>query len=147
MKLVIQRVKEASVKDESSGKAMGRISAGYLVLAGVGRGDGKERARTLARKLSKLRIMSDAQGKMNLSLKEASGEVLVVSQFTLYGDTSGGNRPSFVNAAEADEAKEVYEEFVKELKDLGEKVETGSFGSYMEIKAILDGPVTIQMEA
>ena len=128
------------------GKVVGEIGKGYLTLVGIKKGDSKKEAELLAEKLSKLRVMADKEGKMNLSLKDLDAYVLVVSQFTLYADTSGGNRPSFINAALPEEAKKIYEHFVVKLKDFGVKVETGSFGDYMEIEAKLDGPVTITLE-
>jgi D-tyrosyl-tRNA(Tyr) deacylase len=143
MRLVVQRVKEAMVKRISDGAVVGKIGNGYFVLVGVGKEDTLEDTEALAAKLLKLRVMADENGKMNLSIKEACGEILVVSQFTLYADTSGGNRPSFINAALPEDAKKIYEHFVNELKESGIKVETGSFGDYMEIETILDGPVTI----
>ena len=143
MKLVIQRVGSARVKIAGSGEAVGEIGEGIFILVGVGKGDTKAEAENLAQKISKLRIMSDDKGKMNLSVKETGKEILVVSQFTLYADTNEGNRPSFIKAAEPKLAEEVYEHFVKSLKDMGLKVETGRFGAYMEIEAKLDGPVTI----
>lgn len=146
MRLVIQRVKEASVKTLEDGNIVGKISKGLFVLVGVKKGDTTENADILATKLSKLRIMSDEKDKMNLSLKEISGELLIVSQFTLYADTSGGNRPSFINAALPVEAEKVYKHFVGKLKETGIKVETGKFRAYMEISTRLDGPVTIILE-
>ena len=143
MKLVIQRVGSARVKIAGSGEAVGEIGEGIFILVGEGKGDTKAEAENLAQKISKLRIMSDDKGKMNLSVKETGKEILVVSQFTLYADTNEGNRPSFIKAAEPKLAEEVYEFFVKSLKDMGLKVETGRFGAYMEIEAKLDGPVTI----
>ena len=143
MKLVIQRVGSARVKIAGSGEAVGEIGEGIFILVGEGKGDTKAEAENLAQKISKLRIMSDDKGKMNLWEKEAGREILGVSQFTLYADTNEGNRPSFIKAAEPKLAEEVYEFFVKSLKDMGLKVETGRFGAYMEIEAKLDGPVTI----
>lgn len=144
MRLVIQRVKEAKVSSE--GKVLGRIGKGLFVLLGVGKEDKPESAAVLAEKLSNLRIMADEQGKMNLSIKDVGGEVLVVSQFTLYADTSFGRRPSFVKAAEPELAKEIYQRFVEKLRQKGIKVATGSFGEYMEIENTADGPVTIILE-
>ena len=97
----------------------------------------------MAEKLSKLRVMADKEGKMNLSVKDVGVKILVVSQFTLYGDTSGGNRPSFIYAAEPSHAQEIYEHFISQLKKKEIEVETGKFGDYMEIETLLDGPVTI----
>jgi len=143
MKLVVQRVKEAFVKTVEDGKTVGKIGKGYFVLVGVKNGDTLKDAEMLSSKLLKLRVMSDENDKMNLSIKDAGGEILVVSQFTLCADTSGGNRPSFINAALPEEAKKIYEHFISKLKESGTKVETGSFGDYMEIQTTLDGPVTI----
>ena len=143
MRLVVQRVKKAEVKTVKDGKTVGRISKGLFVLVGVKKGDTLKDAEALAAKLVKLRIMADENDKMNLSVKDLKASLLVVSQFTLYADTSGGNRPSFMNAALPDEAKKIYEYFVSKLKEKGIRVETGSFGDYMEIETLLDGPVTI----
>ena len=144
MRLIIQRVSKTSVKVKE--KKVGKISRGLFVLVGVKKGDSYKDAEILAEKLYKLRIMADKAGKMNLSVSDTDGQFLVVSQFTLYADTSGGNRPSFINSAEPTEAKKVYEHFLSKLKEKGAKVETGSFGEYMEISAELDGPVTIILE-
>ncbi|NIT04429.1 D-tyrosyl-tRNA(Tyr) deacylase [Candidatus Saccharibacteria bacterium] len=141
MKLVIQRVKQAKVLVD--GKVVGAIGPGLFVLLGVGQDDDEGQVDTLVHKLVNLRIMADAKGKMNLSIKDVSGEVLVVSQFTLLADTSYGRRPSFVKAADPDLAKRLYELFLDKLKEEGIKVSTGSFGAYMEIESVTDGPVTI----
>lgn len=143
MKLVVQRVKEALVKTVGDNKTVGKIGKGYFVLVGVKEGDFLSDAESLANKLLKLRVMSDENDKMNLSIKDAGGEILVVSQFTLYADTSGGNRPSFINAALPEDARKVYEHFVDKLRESGINIQTGSFGDYMEINTVLDGPVTI----
>lgn len=144
MRLVIQRVSKTSVKVGE--KVVGKISKGLFVLVGIKKGDGLEDAEVLAEKLYKLRVMADKEGKMNLTVSDVEGEFLVVSQFTLYADTSGGNRPSFIKAAEPAEAKKIYEYFLSKLKEKGAKVETGSFGEYMEIESLNDGPVTILLE-
>jgi len=144
MKLVIQRVSSASVTVDK--KVVGSIGKGYFVLLGVSGDDNEDIAEKLAEKLIKLRVMSDENDKMNLDLKTADGEVLVVSQFTLYADTSGGNRPSFIKAGEPAKAKAIYDLFINRLREEGFKVATGEFGSYMDIKANLDGPVTIILE-
>jgi len=144
MRLIISRVSRASVK--ANGKTVGQIAKGLFVLLGVKKGDTEKNAEELAEKLSKLRVMADKEAKMNLSVKDIAGEILVVSQFTLYADTSGGNRPSFIQAAEPETAKRIYEKFVMKVREKGIKVETGSFGDYMEIEALLDGPVTILLE-
>lgn len=143
MRLVIQRVKKAKVTVVGTGKVVGEIGPGLVVLVGVKKGDNLQDAERLAAKLSKLRIMADKVQKMNLSVGQIDGEFLVVSQFTLYGDTSGGNRPSFIDAALPKEAKKIYQHFVQKLREKGAKVEIGSFGDYMQIEADLDGPVTI----
>jgi D-tyrosyl-tRNA(Tyr) deacylase len=143
MRLVVQRVKKASVTVKETGRVVGKIDNGLFVLVGVKKGDTKKEAEVLAGKLAKLRVMADKQGKMNLSLKDVGGEVLLVSQFTLQADTSKGNRPSFAKAAGPGLAKKIYEHFVAQLKNKGVKVKTGSFGEYMKIEAELDGPVTI----
>jgi len=145
MRLVIQRVKKASVR-LASGEIVGEIGKGYLVLVGVKNGDNQKDAEVLAEKLAKLRVMADEEGKMNLTVEDTKARILVVSQFTLYADTQRGNRPSFINAAEPKVARDIYEYFIKLLENKGLKVETGSFGDYMEISAELDGPVTILLE-
>ena len=147
MKLVVQRVKKASVFSKQENKVVGEIKNGLFVLMGVGKEDNKKVTDQLADKLVKLRVMSDENDKMNLSINEVDAEVLVVSQFTLYADTSAGNRPSFIKAADPALAKELYEYFVERLKEKGVKVSTGSFGDYMIIDPELDGPVTIILEA
>jgi len=136
MKLVVQRVKRAKVGDAE-------IDLGLFILLGVKKGDTKEEAETLAVKISKLRVMSDKNDKMNLSVVDAKAEILVVSQFTLYADTSGGNRPSFISAEDPDKAKIIYEFFIEKLRSFNIPVQTGTFGEYMKIEALLDGPVTI----
>ena len=144
MRLIISRVSRASVK--AKGGTVGQIAKGLFVLLGVKKGDTEKNAEELAEKLSKLRVMADKEAKMNLSVKDIAGEILVVSQFTLYAETKGGNRPSFIQAAEPGVAKRIYEKFVTELREKGIKVATGSFGDYMEIEAFMDGPVTILLE-
>lgn len=145
MRLVVQRVNSGKVIVE--GKSVGEIGKGLLVLLGVGQNDSKKDADNLADKLSKLRIMADADDKMNLSVMDTKASILVVSQFTLYADTQGGNRPSFIKAKEPFEAKILYEYFILRLKNLGLDVQTGSFGEYMKISARLDGPVTIIIDS
>jgi D-tyrosyl-tRNA(Tyr) deacylase len=145
MRLVVQRVKEAEVRIVDTNKVVGKIGKGLFILVGVGRGDDVSQAGILAEKISKLRIISDENGKMNLSVKDTGSEILVVSQFTLYADTTAGNRPSFIKAALPDEAESIFNEFVSNLKNLGLKVQTGKFGEYMEIDTVLDGPVTINI--
>ena len=144
MKLVIQRVANASV--EVDNEIVGKIGQGFLVLFGAGEGDTKEQADFLAEKLCNLRIFEDENEKMNLSIKDVDGEVLVVSQFTLYADCKKGNRPSFVNAAKPDEANELYEYFMDKCRGLVKNVEKGVFGAHMEVKLLNSGPVTIILE-
>jgi D-tyrosyl-tRNA(Tyr) deacylase len=143
MKIVVQRVKKAKVIRVEDKKVVGEIGLGFFVLVGFKNGDSEKEVEILADKLSKLRVMSDENDKMNLSTQDANGSILVVSQFTLYADTNGGNRPSFINAEEPAKAEKLYELFIASLRAKNLKVETGSFGDYMEIEAVLDGPVTI----
>lgn len=144
MRLVIQRVKKAEVL--VSGQQVGKIGQGLFILMGIGQEDKLGYADILAEKVVNLRIMSDHEDKMNLSIKDVGGEVLVVSQFTLYADTTNGCRPSFIRAAKPEVAKEIYKKFVEKIEEQGVKVSTGSFGSYMEIENIADGPATIILE-
>lgn len=143
MKLVIQRVSEAKV--ECEGKIVGKINKGFLVLLGVKRGDTKEKADYLLKKLLNLRVFKDKNGKMNLSIKNVRGELLIVSQFTLYGDTSHGNRPSFIEAEIPDKAKVLYEYFCDECRK-NIHVETGTFQKEMKVSLVNDGPTTIVIE-
>lgn len=143
MKLVVQRVSKAKVTGIESGKTFGEIGDGLFVLVGFKKGDTEKEIDYLVEKLVKLRVMKDGEKKMNLSVLDTKGEILFVSQFTLYADTKDGNRPSFIDAEEPTKACELYELFIKKLKEMGVKVETGSFGEYMQIEAELDGPVTI----
>ncbi len=147
MRLVIQRVNKASVKLAHTNKIVGEIEKGLFVLVGVKKGDTTKNAESLANKLVKLRVMADSEEKMNLSVLDAKAKVLAVSQFTLYADTTGGNRPSFITAEEPIKAREIYEHFVNKIRELGVSVETGSFGDYMKITTELDGPVTIILES
>ena len=144
MKLVIQRVKRASVEVEN--KIVGKIGQGFLVLLGVGPNDTEEIADFLVQKLIKLRVFEDENKKMNLSIKDINGELLIVSQFTLYADCSSGNRPSFTNAAKQDLANELYEYFIKKCMEENIKVEHGIFGADMQVELLNDGPVTILLE-
>lgn len=144
MKLIIQRVTHASVTVDNN--IVGKIGQGFLVLLGVGPEDTKETADYLVQKLIKLRIFKDENGKMNLSLKDINGELLIVSQFTLYADCTGGNRPSFVNAAKPEKANELYEYFIQECKKQNVNVEHGIFGADMKVELLNDGPVTIILE-
>ena len=144
MKLVIQRVKKASVKVE--GKIVGKIDEGLLVLLGVTHEDTKENADYLVKKLVNLRIFTDENDKMNLSVKDINGKLLIISQFTLYADTSSGNRPSFTNAAKPDYANELYEYFKEKCQETGLEVQSGIFGEHMEVELLNNGPVTIVIE-
>lgn len=141
MKVVIQRVKKASVR--VADKIVGQISHGYLIFLGVGENDGEKEVDYLTRKIFNLRIMADNQDKMNRTIKETGGSVLVISQFTLYADIKGQNRPNFINAAKPEMAKQLYDLFIQKLKNLGLTVETGIFGAKMEVELINDGPVMI----
>ncbi len=143
MRLVTQRVKKAKVYRVSDKQTLGQIGSGLFVLVGFKKGDSENDVEILADKLSKLRVMADSNQKMNLSIKDSNNSILVVSQFTLYADTSGGNRPSFIDAEEPSKAEKLYELFIDKLREKDIKVETGSFGDYMQIDALLDGPVTI----
>ena len=145
MRAVVQRVTLARVVVD--GCATGEIAAGVLVLLGVGRDDTPEAAVYLAEKIANLRIFADAAGKMNLSLLDARGAALVVSQFTLYGDARGQRRPSYIQAAPPEEGKRLYEEFVRALRALGVQVETGVFQAHMAVELTNDGPVTILLDS
>ena len=144
MRALLQRVAHASVSVE--GKVIGRTGPGLLVLVCAMQGDGEDEARQLAAKIAKLRIFTDAAGKMNRSVRDAGGSALVVSQFTLAADTSRGNRPGFSAAAPPDAGKRLYEHFAKCLADEGVPVETGEFGADMKVELLNDGPVTIWVE-
>ena len=144
MKAVIQRVKHAQVEVDK--KIVGKINEGFLILLGVAPDDTKEKADAMVKKIAKLRIFEDENEKMNLSIQDIKGELLVVSQFTLYADCSGGNRPSFINAAKPDLANDLYEYFVGKCKEVIPVVQTGIFGAHMEVSLINDGPVTIMLE-
>ena len=128
-------------------RAIGEIQAGMLILLGVGREDTAESALYLAEKIANLRIFSDADGKMNRSVIEMNGSALVVSQFTLYGDTRGGRRPSYIHAAPPEAANRLYEEFVRCLRSFSIPVETGVFQAHMEVDLVNDGPVTILLDS
>lgn len=143
MKLVVQRVEKALVKVVNTKKVVGKIGKGLFILVGIGKEDDFVEAKKMAEIISKLRIFSDKNGKMNLSVKDTDSEILVVSQFTLYAETSGGNRPSFIKAALPEQAEKIYNDFINNLKSLGLRVKKGSFGDYMQISAEMDGPVTI----
>ncbi len=144
MRLLVQRVSSAQVDVDS--KTVGKINNGFLVLIGVTHTDTREIADYLVKKLCNLRVFKDENSKMNLSIKDVEGELLIVSQFTLYADCQHGNRPSFVNSARPDMANELYKYFVEKCKREVEKVETGIFGADMKVSLLNDGPVTIMLE-
>ncbi|KRN88763.1 D-aminoacyl-tRNA deacylase [Ligilactobacillus ceti] len=141
MRVVLQKVKQASVTIEE--KVVGEIQKGYLLLVGFTEGDTSEDIDYLVRKISGLRVFEDQAGKMNLSLAQVEGEILSISQFTLYADTRKGNRPSFVKAQNPAQATLNYDEFNQKLAAQGFTVETGEFGAHMEVALVNDGPVTI----
>lgn len=145
MKIVLQRVTRASVTVE--GQITGQIQRGFLLLVGVGQGDTLAQAKILAEKVLGLRVFEDEAGKMNRALAEVGGGLLVVSQFTLFGDTSKGRRPSFGGAMEPVAAKALFDEFCGLLRGLGAPVETGVFGAKMAVELCNDGPVTLLLEA
>ena len=145
MRAVVQRVTRARVTVDS--RVAGEIQTGLLILLGVGRGDNAESALYLAEKIANLRIFPDDAGKMNRSLVESGGSALVISQFTLYGDTRGGRRPSYIQAASPEIASGLYEEFVRCLRSFGIAVETGIFQAHMEVELVNDGPVTILLDS
>lgn len=144
MKAVVQRVRGSNVKVDE--KVVGSINKGFVVLLGVGNDDTIEKVDYLVKKITSLRVFTDEAGKMNLSLKDVNGEILVISQFTLYADCSRGNRPSFSNAGNPELAKELYEYFIQECKKLGIKTESGVFAAHMQVTLTNDGPVTIILE-
>lgn len=145
MRVVVQRVKNASVT--INGTVNGKINNGFLVLLGVQSTDSEQDVDYLVKKVTNLRIFSDENDKMNLSLKDVNGELLIVSQFTLYANCKEGNRPSFVEAAKSDIAIPLYEYFVSECKKIIPVVETGIFGADMKVDLLNDGPVTIIMDS
>jgi D-aminoacyl-tRNA deacylase len=145
MRLLVQRASRASVTVE--GRIVAAIGAGLVLLVGVGHGDGPDQAEALAEKVTGLRIFRDAQGKTNLAIGDVGGEALVVSQFTLYADTSKGRRPSFIRAADPDVAAELVEGFAKAVEARGVPVGRGVFGAEMEVELVNDGPFTMWLEA
>lgn len=145
MKALIQRVKEAKV--EINGKTAGEIKAGMLVLLGITHSDTEKDIQYLVEKLMNLRIFGDAEKHFEKSLLDTKGDVLIVSQFTLYGDAKKGRRPDFIEAAKPDYANKLYKDFVAKFKKTGLKVETGEFGAMMDIHLINDGPVTLMIES
>jgi D-tyrosyl-tRNA(Tyr) deacylase len=145
MRAVIQRVSRASVT--IAGQVRGQIKVGLLVLLGVGQEDTIEQARWLAEKIISLRIFNDDAGKMNRDLLEVGGALLVVSQFTLFGDCRKGRRPSFIDAAPPEKAIPLYEAFIQAARALGVAVQTGEFGADMQVELVNDGPVTLSVES
>lgn len=144
MRFLVQRVSEAQVEVDE--KVVGKISKGYMVLVGIKKGDTVKEADFLIRKLLNLRIFEDENDKMNLSIKEVGGEILLISQFTLYGNTEKGNRPSFIESAKPEEAIPLYEYIINKLRE-NIKVETGIFGAKMDVSLTNHGPVTILLES
>lgn len=145
MRAVVQRVKEGSVEIEN--KEVGRIAQGLVILLGVGQDDNEKDAEYLAGKIINLRIFEDKEGKMNFSAKDINGQILVISQFTLYGDCKKGRRPSFISAALPERAEKLYEYFVRCIKNYGLKIENGEFQAMMLVKIYNDGPVTILLDS
>ena len=145
MRAVVQRVSSAQVT--VAGEVVGRIERGFLVLLGVKEGDSSDDAIYLAKKVAALRVFEDAAGKMNLGLEEVGGAMLVVSQFTLYGDCRQGRRPSFVAAARPEPADALYRVFVAEVRGQGIPVETGRFQQHMDVALVNDGPVTLLLDS
>lgn len=144
MKFLVQRVTEASVTVDNI--VTGKIEKGFLVLIGITHSDTKDDANFLINKLLNLRVFSDENGKMNLNINQVNGELLLVSQFTLYANTSHGNRPDFLEAAKPAYAEELYEYIIKECKNRNINVQTGIFGADMKVHLLNDGPVTIMLE-
>ena len=145
MKIVLQRVTQASVAIE--GEVKGEIGKGYLLLVGISNQDNKEIADKMLEKISKLRLFEDENGKTNLSIAEVGGEVLLISQFTLYADCRKGNRPSFINAGKPDMAEELYEYILEKSKNLFEKTGCGVFGADMKVSLVNDGPFTVVLDS
>ncbi|PYX08183.1 MAG: D-tyrosyl-tRNA(Tyr) deacylase [Acidobacteria bacterium] len=145
MRAVVQRVSRAQVT--VNGEITGRIGRGLLVLLGVSTSDAETDAEYLAEKIAGLRIFEDKDGKMNLSVTEAGGAILAVSQFTLYGDTRGGRRPSFIAAARPEQARKLYEHFIARVRAAGLACETGRFQEMMQVELVNDGPVTILLDS
>jgi len=144
MRIVLQRVSRASVT--IGGRVAGTIERGFCLLVGFTHTDTPEQVRWMADKIAGLRVFSDPEDKMNLALADIGGAVLVVSQFTLYGNTEKGRRPSFIDAARPEQAIPLYESFITELRGRGLKVETGEFGAMMDVELVNDGPVTLVLE-
>ena len=146
MRVLLQRVSRAEVRVGAPPRTTGRIARGYLLLVGLTHADSEAELVWMADKIVGLRLFGDADDKMNLSLADVSGALLVVSQFTLYGDAAKGRRPSFVDAARPEVAIPLYERFVALLRERGTAVETGEFGAMMDVELVNDGPVTLWLE-
>ena len=148
MRVLLQRVARAEVRirDAATPRVSGRIDRGYVLLVGFTSTDGDEQVAWMAEKVVGLRLFADAEDKMNLALADVGGAMLVVSQFTLYGDARKGRRPSFIDAARPEIAIPLYEQFVRRLRDAGVHVETGEFGAMMDVELVNDGPVTLWLE-
>ncbi|SFQ19550.1 D-tyrosyl-tRNA(Tyr) deacylase [Desemzia incerta] len=145
MRVVIQRSKKASVSINQ--EIVGAIDHGFVLLVGIGEEDTQEDVEYLVRKISKMRIFEDGEGKMNLSLADVGGEILSISQFTLHANTKKGNRPSFIEAAKPDRAIPLYDAFNQQLREQSFKVEVGQFGADMQVSLVNDGPVTILIDS
>lgn len=145
MKLLVQRVREANVKVD--GKTLGEIGKGFMVLIGISDTDTEELADKMIAKMLKLRIFDDAEGKTNLSIDDVKGELLLISQFTLYADCKKGNRPSFFHAGNPEMAAKMYEYIIEKCKSLGYKTERGEFGTDMKVSLINDGPFTVMLDS
>lgn len=145
MRFLVQRVNNANVKVNK--KSVGKIGKGFLVLIGITQSDNKEIADAMVKKLINLRVFSDENDKMNLAIKDVNGELLLVSQFTLYANCRRGNRPDFIKAAKAEQANELYEYIIEKCKDYEVNVQTGIFGADMKVELLNDGPVTIILDS
>lgn len=145
MKFVIQRTTEAKVEIDK--KIVGKIGKGFVVLIGISKSDNEEIAKKMVDKMLKLRIFEDEEGKTNRAIDQVDGELLLISQFTLYANCKKGNRPSFIDAGEPDKAKYLYEYVISLCKDTGKKVETGEFGADMKVSLLNDGPFTIILDS
>ena len=145
MRVVIQRVSEASVTINDA--IEGKINTGFMILLGIGHEDTNEDIEWLTQKITNLRVFSDEEGKMNLSILDIKGEILLISQFTLFASTKKGNRPSFIQSAKPEIAIPLYEKFIESIKDFGIKVSTGIFGADMKVSLTNDGPVTIIIDS
>lgn len=145
MRVFIQRTNKASVS--VGDEIIGKINIGFVILLGIEHEDTEEDINYLIQKITQLRVFSDAEGKMNYSIKDVNGSILLVSQFTLHASTKKGNRPSFIRAARPEQALPMYHNFIQKIKNAGIYVETGSFGSEMQVKLVNDGPVSIWIDS